>query len=188
MPTQNINVNKGLVPEIQLFGDWNKALALFNTLPEAVKIGANNGSLKAAKKLRLLVRKNLKNNGPPGIRWDQLSPKYKKFKKRKGGNTDKIWYFKGTYYKNIKVMQKGNNIYVGVPAYKRSTINSKPKTLGQIANMLENGSTVTGLPARPLWKPTFKEFGGKNEIAKYITIGIRREVYLLTGYRPKVIM
>ena len=62
MPTQNINVGKGLVPQIELFGDWNKALALFNTLPEAVKLGANNGSVKAAKKIRLMVRKNIKSN------------------------------------------------------------------------------------------------------------------------------
>ncbi len=187
MATQNINVGKGLNPEIELFGDWNKALRMFDQLPVAVNTGYELGSVRVANDIRRIVRKNIKSNGPPGVHWPALSLAYQQFKKRKGGDTNKMWNFKGTYYKNIKVIHKKGAIYVGVPAYKRGTVHkSKNLTLGQIANILERGSAESGIRARPLWKPSFKEFGGKPKTQKVIVRAIRDHVFLLTGVRPRI--
>ena len=187
MATKNINVGKGLLPEIELFGDWGKALNLFNELPLAVNSGALEGKLKAAKRIREMVRRNIKSNGPPGVHWPELSKNYKTHKKNKGGDPNRKWFFKGKYYKNIRITEKGNDVFVGVPARMRGSQGKDPLTLGQIANILERGSSVRGIQARPLWGPTFKQFGGKRKVSIYITRNISNRVYLTTGVRPKIL-
>lgn len=186
MPTQNINVGKGLNPQIELFGDWNKALALFNGLPLAVTTGAQIGKLAAAKKIQAMIKKNIRSGGPANVHWQELSANYQRVKSSKGGDPNKKWFFKGTYYKNIKIIQKGDDVYVGVPARVRSSHGKRPLTLGQVANILERGSAARGIPARPLWGPTFREFGGKRKVAYYIVTNISRQVFRTTGYRPQI--
>lgn len=183
----NINVGRGLNPKVDLFGDWDKALRMFNTLPVVVNASYELGAMKVAKDIQREVKKNIRNNGPPGVHWEPLSPAYMKFKKKRGGDTNKMWNFKGTYYKNIKIIHKRGAIYVGVPAYKRGTVHKNSnKTLIQIANILERGSHANNIKARPLWKPTFKAYGGKPKVAKVITRTMRDHIFKLTGVRPTI--
>jgi len=187
MPTQNINVGSGLIPEVTLFGDWDKLTKALNQLPIAVAIGANSGRIAAAEKIVSLIKKNIRAGGPPGTRWPDYSQAYKEKKEAAGANTDRKWYYTGTYYNNIKVVNKGLSTYAGVPRNARSKVNQrKPLTLGQIANILEKGSAAHNIQARPLWKPTFKEFGGKARVKYLIIWHIRNSVYLSTGLRAKV--
>lgn len=187
MPTQNINVGRGLNPEVELFGDWDKALNVFNNLQSSITIGSRLGKLAAAKKIQALIKKNIRANGPPGVHWPALSTEYARSKKSRGGDPNKKWFFSGTYYRNIRIIEKGKNVYVGVPARARSTVNKKkPLTLGQIANILERGSAARGIEARPLWGPTFREFGGKRRIAYHITWHISNQIYLTSGFRPQI--
>ena len=187
MPTQNINVGAGLVPEISLFGDWDKLTKAISQLPIAVAIGAQSGKIAAAEKIMSLIKKNIRRGGPAGTRWPEYSEKYKKRKAADGVNVDRKWHYHGTYYNNIKVITKGNSTFVGVPRNVRSRVNpKKPLTLGQIANILERGSAAHNIQARPLWNPTFKEFGGRARVKYHIVWHIRNSVYAMTGLRAKI--
>lgn len=187
MPTQNINVGRNITPQIELFGDWDKALALFNNLPELISVGAHAGKLAAAKKIQTLVKKNIKKGGPTNTHWQELSASYQKSKASRGGDPNKKWFFQGTYYRSIKVIDKGNTVYVGVPARQRSRVNkNKPLTLGQVAVILERGSAARNIPARPLWKPTYREFGGNQRVTYHILWHVSNTVFLRTGYRPQM--
>lgn len=187
MPTQNINVGSGISPEISLFGDWDIALKALSKLPIAVAIGTQSGKLAAAEKIQALVKKNIRANGPQSIKWPDLGEKYAKNKAAKGGNPERKWYYTGTYYNNIKVIEKGKDIYVGVPRGVRGRVNKKkPLTLGQIANILERGSAAHNIKARPLWGPTFKEFGGKKRVQYHIMWHIRNSIFMSTGIRAKI--
>lgn len=187
MPTQNINVGSGLTPEVSLFGDWDKLNKALSQLPIAVSIGAHSGKLAAAEKIQTLIKKNIRNGGPAGTRWPEYSTLYKKKKAAKGGNLERKWYFTGTYYNNIKVIDKGMNVHVGVPRGVRGRVNkNNPLTLGQIANILERGSAAHNIQARPLWRPTFKEFGGKARVKYHIVWHIRNSVYAMTGLKAKI--
>ena len=183
MPTQNINVGKGLTPGIKLIGNWDGVQELIDSLPVAVVSGAKMGQLTAAKKLKTLVKSNIRKGGPEGTHWPQYSPAYLKRKLKLGGNPDKKWRLTDTYYKSINITYSGNNIFVGVPRNVRGKIGKKPLTLGQIANILEKGSHVAGIQARPLWGPTLKQFGGKRKIAYYVTQGIRTSLSAISAGR-----
>lgn len=185
MPTTNINVGKGqnLTPDITLVGDWDAALKLIGyNLKPAVLLGARNGQIAAAEKIQSIVKANIRRGGPEGTYWPSYSYLYEKKKAKKGGG-DKFWRWTDTYYKSIEVNKKGPNITVGVPKYERGRVNKNPLTLGQIATILERGSKANNIAARPLWGPSFKQFGGKTRVAYHINFHIRKQIFLATGMR-----
>jgi hypothetical protein len=182
-----IGLDNSLSPEVELLGDWDKAQALLKTqLPLAVRIGAEKGRLSAAEKIKDLVRRNIRNNGPAGHHWAPYSAKYAKRKAKLGGNVDRMLRLTDTYYNNIKVIRKGTSVFVGVPKGVKSRVNKKRMEVGTIARILEKGSEAHNIQARPLWRPSFNEFGGKKRIAYHIVFNIRRTIYLMTGVRAKI--
>lgn len=189
MPSTRINTGSGDInPTIELLGDWDKASRLLSRdLPLAVAIGTEQGRISAAEKIQALLRANIRNNGPKGIYWPAYSIKYEEKKSRKGGNIDNKLRWTNTYYNSIKVIRDNKGIHVGIPKNIKSKVNKKnPLPIGRIAVILERGSYAMNIPARPLWAPTFKEFGGKQRIAYHIVFHIRKNIYLLTGLRAKV--
>jgi hypothetical protein len=176
MSTTQRNLSTYL-PDITLFGDWDKVNDFMTALPLAVTTGAREGSETAAKKLISVVKKNIRNNGPAGVNWEDYSLAYSKRKARLGGNIDTKWSFHKTYYNSLGVITRGNKVYAGVPPRKLSTVNTrKPITLAKVARILENGSPTLNIKARPLWKPSFKEFGGKARIQSHIYWHIRKHL------------
>jgi hypothetical protein len=174
--------------KVTLIGDWDKVNRLISSLPLLVPEGAAKGSVAAAEKIIKVVKRNIRNNGPSGSIWPEYSQKYAERKASMGGNTDKKWRFNNTYYESLTVVRSGRNVYAGVPPRKRSTVNSKngkTLTLAQVAKILENGSSVRNIKARPLWRPSFKEFGGRRRIAYHINWHIRQHIYIATGLRIK---
>lgn len=185
MPTTNVNISsQGLVPEIQLEGDWAKALQLIgHDLAPLVLKGTRNGMIASAEKLKTVVKNNIRSGGPQSVYWPDYSLQYGQRKSKNGGG-DKKWRYTDTYYKAITVVRHpGGKISVGVPNNERSKVNNNPLTLGQVAVILERGSRVANIAARPLWGPSFKQFGGKKRIAYHINFHIRKTIFEASGLR-----
>lgn len=183
MPTQNINVGKGLVPSISLEGDWDAAVKLIGyNLTPLVLLGARKGQIAAANKIKAMVKSNIRRGNAAGTYWPDYSYQYGNKKARMDGG-DKKWRYTDTYYKSITVITRSTNVFVGVPRNAKGKVNENPLTLGAIANILERGSKAHNIAARPLWGPTFKQFGGKKRVAYHINFHIRKEIFLATGLR-----
>lgn len=180
MATTNINVGLG----IKLEGDWAKALALIgrNDLAIAVVAGTKQGQLASANKIKAIVKQNLRRGSAPNVYWPDYSYQYGNRKARLGYG-DKKWRLTDTYYKAITVMDRGTTVSVGVPKNAKGKFNKNPLTLGAIANILERGSKAHNIAARPLWRPAFKQFGGKARVAYHINFHIRKAIYLSSGIR-----
>lgn len=184
----NIGVGNTLTPSVELIGDWDKLeMILSTTLPLAVKLGAEAGRTSAANKIQALIKKNIRNNGVRGTYWPEYSMRYEERKARMGGNLSTFYRFTDAYYDNIKVIKKSSHIMVGLPQGVKGRVNTKnPLNLTDIAKILERGSEAHNIAARPLWGPTFKEFGGKKRISYHMVFHIRQKILLLTGMKAKV--
>jgi len=164
----------GLNPEIELVGDWDKVMAVINghALSAAVIAGAKEGQHKAAKQIVKLVKENINRGGVPGIHWPGFSPSYLVQKARKGGG-NKAYIYTGQYYSSISVIVKPSGIYAGIPRWAKGRVNKNSASLTKIARILEYH--------RPLWKPTFRQFGGKAAVGLYVTVAIKKNLLLLAG-------
>lgn len=178
-------IGHNLSPTVELSGDWIKAKLLLSSLPSSVKEGSENGRRAAANQLKRIVRRNIRNNGS-SLGWVPLSSSYKKKKASKGFSPDRIYYASGTYYNNIKIWEKGDRIYVGLKGRVKSNSSPNRLTIGKIARILEYGSPSRNIPARPLWAPSFKQFGGNKRIKGYMTWHIRNVIKKSTGISPKL--
>lgn len=179
------NIGGNLTPDVQLFGDWNKVRLFIHLLPELISKGSDKGQESAAKQLYRIVRRHIINNGS-SLGWAPLSLDYQ-FKKAKSGfPPGRMYYASGTYYNNIKVWKKGGNTYVGIKARVKSGSSKQGLTLGQIARILEYGSSARNIPARPLWTPSFKDFGGTDRIKGFMTWHIRNEIMRRTGVKAQI--
>lgn len=154
--------------EVKLIGDWAAAKGIFGNLEYAIKVGSMKGQRAAARELYKIVRRRLRNSefSTP------LSPDYAAQKASDGYDPDRILTRTGTYYRSIKIWQKGNAYYVGVKG--RTFAPGSKRTVGQIALMHEVGGGR--LPARPLWAPAWKEFGGKRRLRALMMWHIKREI------------
>jgi len=154
--------------QFEMFGDWAAARGIFKNLDYAIKIGSMKGQLAASKQLQKIVKRRLRNSEfSPG-----LSGSYASRKAADGYDSDKILYRTGTYYRSIHVWRKGNRSYVGVKS--RTYAPGSKRTVGQIALMHEVGGGR--LPARPLWAPSWKEFGGRRKLRSLMIWHIKREI------------
>lgn len=165
-------------------GNWLKTSAFIADLSSMIAIGSARGQESAAKKLRKLIRQNIKNQGPPGVNWPSLSQNYSKIKGAEGYDPNKMLIRTGLYYRSIKVWSKGNNYYVGVKKGVRAS--GGKRTVAWVAHLLERGSEVRNIKARPLWVPTFKQFGGNKRIKAHIVWHIANIIYLKYGVRVKI--
>ena len=181
----NRNLGKGLVPEVELLGDWQRVRNLTREIPLAVREGSILGKKSAARQLRRVVRRNIRENGAR-IGWKPLSSTYKKKKSRRGFPANRIYYASGSYYRAIQIWDQGNNTFVGIRKRKYSKSSKSRLTLGQIARVLETGSIIRNIPARPLWGPSFRQFGGNKRIKGFMIWHIRNQIYLKTGVKAKI--
>lgn len=181
----NRNIGGSLLPEVQLIGDWRKTRAFIHMLPTLIRLGSAKGEYSAARHLRRIVRRNIRNNGA-SLGWEPLSEDYKKWKGKHGYPESRIYYASGSYYNNITVWVNDGRTYVGVKKRVRSQSSKRGLTIGQIARILEHGSISTNLPARPLWAPSFQQFGGTRRIKGFIVWHIRDQIRKKTGLRAKV--
>ena len=133
-----------------------------------------------------LVKHYIRTNGGE-LGWAPLKPSTIAKKTKKGYSGDTLYRMTGTYMGAIKTWRKGDNIYVGLERGLHHPI-SKGLTIGQIANVLEYGSQARGIPARPLWAPAFRKFGGSKKIRRLILWHIRAQFRLRYGINAKLTM
>lgn len=172
---------------IELTGDWEKVGQLLDNLDTTVLIGAKAGQLSASKKLISIIKKNIRENGS-SIGWAPLSSKYKERKEREGYSPDNIYYMTGLYYRSINNWSSGLVHYVGIKKNIRHPKKNGKKslTLSQIATILEHGSITQNIPARPLWGPSYKQFGGNLRLKGLLVWHIRNQIYLRHQVRAKI--
>lgn len=173
-----------LTPKVELFGDWDKTHRVFAQLPLAIKVGAELGENAALNELKKLIKQNIRTNGG-SLGWKALSSRTLKNKSGSKYPTS-ILRMTGLYYRSITITKTANGTkYLGVPSrtYYPNKGASGP-TLLQVATIHEYGSDK--IPARPLWKPTFKQFGGNARIKGYLIWHIRNQIMIQCGVKAKV--
>ncbi len=174
---------RGMIPggmKVELEGEWLRLNKVIDKLPTSVLAGVISGQMSAAKKLRNIVRKYIKEGGG-SLNWQGVSPGYARYKTSQGGDPDRLMWLTGLYYRSIKIFRKGNKISVGIS---KEAKNRRGYRVVDYASVMEYGSSARNIPARPLWKPSFKQLGGKRGIKRIILIHIGRNI-AVTGYKPK---
>jgi len=175
-------------PKLELFGDWAKTRSVFSTIDATMAIGASNGQQAFAKRLKKQVRRYIRTNGA-GITpaWEPVSPKYAKFKRSLGYDPGNLYVLSGLYYRSIEIWGSGGNWYTGLKANTRHSRKGAGRyTLAQIARILESGSSVRNIKARPLWTPAFKAVGGNAGVKALVLWHVREQISKTYGIRPKV--
>lgn len=172
-------------PSIELFGDWDKTKSLLNGIESSIAIGSALGQKSASEKLLKLIKKNIRENGG-SLGWPPVSRNYASKKSKMGYDPNNLLVLTGLYYRSINIWNNGFTYYVGV---KKNIYNHRTKgkvTVAQIATILEYGSVVRRIKARPLWRPTFKQFGGSARIKSIIVWHIRNQILIKHGVRAKI--
>lgn len=167
----------GVNYEVEFIGDWTKMMAMLDGVPLCIQVGAIAGQESAANKLIKIVKAMIRAEGYG--HWPSLSASTLEKKAGAGG----MYNWTGTYIQSIKKWRKAGKVYVGV---ERGVRHPKSRiTIGQIANILEYGSSVRGIPSRPLWTPSFQKLGGNKRIKALITWHIAKQFRTRYGISPK---
>lgn len=175
------SIQSQLVPQIEKFGDWEKARYMLSTIDITLQIALTKATKSFATRLRRTVRRNIRENGG-SIGWVPLSPKTRKNKLRLGQDPDRILYATGLYYRSIALWKEGTKYYVGV---KRGVKHGDTgKTVGEIARIHESG--LGKVPARPLWSPSYRQAGGTKTLNNILIWHIRDQIFKKYGVRPKL--
>ena len=183
----------GALPGISIEGAYihpeniEKVRKLIEAMPEIETKAYQKACTNFGKMLAKYVRRCIMFNTPPeGVSWPPHSPDYlKKY------NVQGFWYLSGQMLKSIRLRQYQGSYYVGpnpgekaadpVNIYGRSR--TSKLTLVQLARILEGGTEGRSnskfhndIPARPLFRPSFKAVGGTERLKKYLIANLRREV------------
>ena len=182
MPRSIFTIGAYIHPE-----NIEKVRKLIAAMPEIETRAYQKACTNFGKMLAKYVRRCIMFNTPPeGVSWPPHSPDYlKKY------NVQGFWYLSGQMLKSIRLRQYQGSYYVGpnpgekaadpVNIYGRSR--TSKLTLVQLARILEGGTEGhsnskfhNDIPARPLFRPSFKAVGGTERLKKYLIANLRREV------------
>lgn len=142
--------------QVERFGDWRKVALLIRDLDKLFK----QSQKETLQRLGLYVEGRAKHHiSAQDLGWKPLKTETKKAKQRDGMSTN-ILARSSQYFQSITSWTAGDKVYVGVKrtAVYKGTKNSKGgQKIANIAKVHEYGSKKLKIPARPLWRPTFKE-------------------------------
>lgn len=185
----NINIPGpgSFVPQIKLYGQWQRAVNQVNGLAPAIQRGYDEATLKFSRRLLRIVKEAIATGTPPkgsGVYWEPLSPAtIKRYKNQYPGHH--LYYLSGLYYRSVGFFHYKNRTMVGLPINKKRS-SQGGLTLNQLAKILEFGTGGMGggkqggtIPARPLWAPSFKAAGGMGELKREILKSLRTQLYKL---------
>ena len=184
----------GVLPDVSIEAAYvnpeniEKVSRLIKSMPEIETVAYQKACTNFGKMLAKYVRRCIMSNTPPsGVSWPPHSEDYIKKYDVKG-----FWYLSGQMLRSIKLRQYQGGYYVGpnpnekardpVNRYGRSR--TSKLTLVQLARLLEGGTFAgagssrytNDIPARPLFRPSFKAVGGTERLKKYLIANLRREV------------
>ena len=180
MASKKISIPMPPMPRIsiKLEGDWVAAESLVWDLPRSIKEGYDVAAAKIAKEIVAIVRRAIKTGLPPGnsgVTWQALAPTTIRVH-----GAHPIYNLTGLYSRSIGIYNYKNRTIVGLPLNTR--LPEKSLTLNQLAIILEHGSKINpdgtggGIPARPLWRPSYKSYGGNEKVRKVIVSEIKKKL------------
>lgn len=181
MASNKISITVPQMPqvEVKIYGEWQKVTNLINGMPDAVLTGYRIGSNKSAKAIIRIVKRAVKTGLPPkGATWPALAKST-----ISAHGEHKIYSLKGHYGKAIGIREYKGRIVMGVPINMKVPGAKGSITMNQLGIILEHGTKLSGegdgrndIPPRPLWAPSFQEFGGKEKLKKVILREIRSSI------------
>lgn len=172
-------------PKVELIGDWDKVQRALVNLPTAINVGSKLGKTAALKRLEADIKRNIKADGG-SLGWKELS-KRTLVNKKDSKHPNSILRMTGLYYRSIMIWEDNmlGTTYLGVkPRTYYPRKGASGPTVFEVASIMERGSDK--IPARPLWRPTFKNFGGGTRIKGYIIWHVRQQILLQCGLRAKI--
>lgn len=172
--------------------DQKKAEELIRRCPEIMRKAYNKGARRFANILLQIIKRSLATGLPPmgsGVSWPPLSEKTKKAYTSWGYPNAHTWYVIGAMYRRVGIFttrSRKQELRVGFPTGVRATHPnkmtrsnlSKRPTLTSLARMLEQGNDK--VPARPLFRPSFKVAGGTDRLSRFIIEELRKELHKYT--------
>ncbi len=150
--------------DIKFIGDWKITSRALRNLPQMVQSAGTWGQRKAAEKLVSIVKGHINNQD---LGWAPRSV-------LSNSGDSRILVDDGDYYASIKAWKSGGNYFAGVP---KNSVNEKGIPIIEYALTHEHG--FKGIPARPLWGPSFDEIGGKKGIQGIIKLAISNKLQAL---------
>lgn len=162
----------GFDVDVKLSGNWLKFNQLIGSLDITLMTAAVGAQRKFAEKYRDRVKINIKTGGKR-FGYPPHSPMYRTYKNKHGGGT-KLLYWSGTMAESVDLVKlRRGRIGVGIPKDAvRAPYHSKEGellTVSEYANILEHGAYSRGVPARPVFKDTFrKDMKGLAGLKSYI--------------------
>ncbi len=151
---------------IEFIGDWVGTKLSLERLPRDVSAGLKIANRKMAEDLYGRILQHVLSQDLP---WLPLDPDYKERKLRRFGSSD-IWVRSSKVLDSIKVYTEGYNASVGIKAGLNHPF-SELKVY-EVASINETGSSTR--PARPLFIPSYKEYGGDDAIRKKIASALNK--------------
>jgi len=155
--------------QVVLDGPWERVRQQLSTLGIDIAMAVRAGQLQGAKEFKKKIERNIENGGA-SFGFPALSTKTLSLKGARGQSSTMFNATK-TYSRSIIIKDNGNVIRVGIKPHARNTMPGSNLTVGEYATILEYGSS-RGIPARPLWKRTMKDFGGAKKIRSYMKIAL----------------
>ncbi len=114
----------------------------------------NEIQLQAASALKEIIKGHIRDQD---IKWKTLSPKYLLQKERLNQEVPGYWNATGELFERINVhFDKKYGYYVGGATGEKHE--ESGLELNKLISILEFGSYKAGIPARPLFRPSAKEF------------------------------
>lgn len=136
----------------EMTGDWKRAEYVVKNFTKLARKPLIKATAKSAQIIEATLVKHMQNQD---LGWASLSAAYKKFKERKK-LSNQILIATSTLMNSIthQIVDGGLGAFVGVL---RTAKGRDGKQEVMIAAVHEFGSGVRNIPARPLFRPTFKE-------------------------------
>ena len=162
--------------KFELEGDWVRASRMMDTLPSTLRKAIYAGQIVFANAYLLALQTNILENGAR-IGWEPLKKHYRYHKKQ---NKDRIGFYRGYMYNNIKIFKNPVKSIVSVGISKNSEIRGiGDLSLSQYVNVFEHGSLTHNVSARPLFGPTFiSQMGGQKGASAMVIGSIKASLVL----------
>ena len=150
--------------EFKMTGNWSVAQSELKNLAPRVRSAGAGAQRKIAQKIARLAKEHIM---AQDLNWAPKS--------RESSNS-RVLYDSGAYYHSIRSWKQGNTYYSGVPL---GAVNHKGTPIILYALTHEFGSSARGIPARPLWRPVYKEVGGRKGIAQVVRAAILQKISVM---------
>lgn len=139
-----------MASSIEKTGDWGRVGNVISNLTKEMKSAQVLCLRRWGLKAEGIAKQHISSQD---LGWKALQPSTKAFKARMG-YSDNILVMTSTYFQSISSEVVGSKVYAGV---KRGVRENGGAEVDSVARVHEYGNAGRGIPARPLWGPTYEE-------------------------------